>query len=406
MSTTTGTSKSGALARICVYFQAAGVLLVPVVLAATPAFVSSEYFESLVFDRAVLCIAGAPLALLLAIRCALVAAGLIRFRGEASAWLSWYRSAPAAAARRRRRMKLVAVIGAVVIALCLAEGAIRLLRLHDPYHVPQGVVFADYDVRLNDIGLREAWDVPPPPDGRTRVAVLGDSIVFGLGVPPAQTFAKLLESELSDRSGGVLTFNVGAPGTAPYTQCEKLEELLPLLQPDLVLHVLYPNDLGVELRSLVQRIHDIRAEAFWTGRWSYLLHLVELKIREAAVWRNTLAFYRGGLTAAERERAWRKFESDLVECRDRFHGAGADYLLVLFPWLIELHDYPLRDVHERIGLVVGRLNVPYFDLLPVFAGRDAALYRNSDVDEHPNALGHELAAGAIANFLRNGAPGS
>lgn len=403
MSTTTGSSESGVLARICVYAQAAGVLLVPVVLAAAPALVSSEHFERLVFDRAVLWVAGAPLALWLAIRCALVAAGLIRFRGRASAWLSWYRSAPAAAARRRRRMKLVAVIGAIVIALCLAEGAIRLLRLHDPYHVPRGVVFADYDVRLNEIGLREAWDVPPPRDGRRRVAVLGDSIVFGLGVPPAQTFAKLLEGELRDTSGGVMTFNVGAPGTAPHTQCEKLEELLPLLQPELVLHVLYPNDLGVELRSLVQQIHDIRGEAFWTGRWSYLLHLVELKIREAAVWRRTLAFYRGGLTATERERAWRKFESDLIECRDRFHGADADYALVLFPWLIELDDYPLGDVHERIGQVAGRLGVPYLDLLPTFAGRDAALYRNSDVDEHPSALGHELAARAIADFLRHGA---
>lgn len=402
MTSTAEPASAGGLARWWVYAQAVGAVLPLAALAVAPGCVASDHFEFVLSARPLFWIAVAlPLVLWLEIRCALIAVGLIRFYGNASAWLEWYGSEAAKTARRRRRMKIVAAAGSFLLGLGAAEAMFRVLNLHDPHHVPKGVVFADYDVRLNALGLRETWDMPPPRDRRTRIAVLGDSMVFGLGVPPEQTFAKLLENELHDIPGGVVTFNVGAPGTAPHVQREKLEDLLPVLQPDLVVQVLYPNDLGVELRSLVQRIHDIRREPFWTGRGSYLLHFIELKIREAVLWRQTLAFYRGGLTAAERALAWQRFEKDLTACRDTFRAAGAGYVIVLFPWLIELHDYPLIDVHERVGHLINGLGVEYLDLLPAFAGRNAALYRNSDVDEHPNARGHETAARAIGAFLRD-----
>ena len=46
------------------------------------------------------------------------------------------------------------------------------------------------------------------------------------------------------------------------------------------------------------------------------------------------------------------------------------------------------------------LNVPYLDLLDVFAGLEAEALRASLANEHPNAAGHCLAADRIALFLR------
>jgi hypothetical protein len=48
-----------------------------------------------------------------------------------------------------------------------------------------------------------------------------------------------------------------------------------------------------------------------------------------------------------------------------------------------------------------QLDVPYLDLLEVFAGRDAETLRVSPANEHPNALCHRLAAERIARFLRD-----
>jgi lysophospholipase L1-like esterase len=48
-----------------------------------------------------------------------------------------------------------------------------------------------------------------------------------------------------------------------------------------------------------------------------------------------------------------------------------------------------------------RLGVPYLDLLEAFAGHDAETLRVSLANEHPNALGHRLAAERIARFLRD-----
>lgn len=92
-------------------------------------------------------------------------------------------------------------------------------------------------------------------------------------------------------------------------------------------------------------------------------------------------------------------------------AGGAVYALVQFPVLVRLHDYPLRDVHAKMRQFAFELqplradaatgkSVPFLDLLEVFAGRDASTLRTSAANEHPNALGHRMAAECIARFLR------
>jgi lysophospholipase L1-like esterase len=101
-------------------------------------------------------------------------------------------------------------------------------------------VHFDFDVRYstNDRGLRGAnW---PRPTGSERIAVLGDSFTFGLGVNDDETFVQLLNAGGS----GATYLNVGIAGYSTDQQLLYLRDRLATWQVDqLVLVVYLANDL-------------------------------------------------------------------------------------------------------------------------------------------------------------------
>ncbi len=398
-------SRNDSIAARMTYARAALAALIPIVLAVLAPII----LDSAAMERAVTTMAGVRLLVavlmviaMIGIWCLPALIGLIQFRGSTAAWLEW-RDSPVVAARRlRRNLKVAAAGSAVVLSLLVAEFAIRFFDLYDPDDVPQALDYSEFLAEQhNRLGIREDWDKLDPNDDRLRIAVLGDSIAYGFGVLREEGLSRLLETRLqADRPEGVLTMNFGFSATGPNVQIEHFLRLRGELKPNLVIHILYPNDLGDELRHFVRRIYAIRTAPFWGGRSLRVLHLVELRIRERIMWRETLAYYRGGLAAPERDRTWRMFESDVEACRDAAYEVGAAYGIVMFPWLFELRNYPLKDVHVRIHEMASRLDVPFLDLLDVFEGKNAADYRIDPTDEHPNAAGHQLAADHIAEFVR------
>jgi lysophospholipase L1-like esterase len=53
--------------------------------------------------------------------------------------------------------------------------------------------------RINAQGFRDRERVRPKPSGMYRILVLGDSVTFGFGVQPEESFTRLLEAELKER---------------------------------------------------------------------------------------------------------------------------------------------------------------------------------------------------------------
>ena len=154
------------------------------------------------------------------------------------------------------------------------------------------------------------------------------------------------------------------------------------------------------MHTCLDEIYRIRDDDVWVGKTSYVLRFAETQIRYWLAWNKTIDYFRGGRTGAERAVAWAKFRVDIRACKAAAENGGAVYALVLFPWLVRLDDYLLTDVHEEMRRVASELDVPYLDLLEVFAGRDAEALRVSLANEHPNATGHRLAADRIVRFLR------
>lgn len=304
---------------------------------------------------------------------------------------------------RLRLWRLGLCVGSLACTLLVLEGLLRagyVLGIATTDDAPPGESKA-VDYGRNALGIREPWEQVPDGDGLVRIAFLGDSFTFGYGVEAEQAFVHLLEGMLNDSEGRrFVTINVGQPGTDTAAQVRRYRRLKDTLRPHVLVHVLYCNDLGHDLQEELRVIHALLRERSPMAQHSCLWRFVEGRLRALRVRRRTLSYFRGGDSPLKRERGWSHLRTGVEKVLAMAREDGTAYLLVLFPWLYTLDDYPLDDVHRRMARLAADLGVPFLDLLDAFRDRDARDVRISATDEHPNPEGHRLAADALARFLR------
>ena len=162
-------------------------------------------------------------------------------------------ASPSAAARPRLSLKLLACAVSVIASLAIAEGAATLLH-HGAY--PYLNLFeadARYGVRLqanastrvrsrdgritdistNSLGFRGPQWLETPTEG-PRVMLLGDSQVFGYGVPFEETMGPKLERRLGPLAHA---FCAAVPSWGPHESSLALAELGPRFRPTQVVFV-------------------------------------------------------------------------------------------------------------------------------------------------------------------------
>ena len=97
---------------------------------------------------------------------------------------------------------------------------------------------------------------------------------------------------------------------------------------------------------------------------------------------------------------WRRTLEDLERGKDIARSGGADYAVVMFPFMYMLDDeYPLHPIQEKVRKASASVDIAYMDLFPAFEGNDYADLWVHGSDQHPNEIGHEIAAQAMASFL-------
>ena len=118
----------------------------------------------------------------------------------------------------------------------------RVLQANVVDHDLQGTL-----VSTNRFGWREVQCSWRKRAGTTRVILLGDSFVFGWGVRREDRLGVFLADYLRARaraSGPIECLHLGIPSWNVLAECSYLRRNLHDLQPDLVVHVLVPNDLN------------------------------------------------------------------------------------------------------------------------------------------------------------------
>jgi hypothetical protein len=333
---------------------------------------------------------------------------------------------------------LVLSAGATLVALVLAEAALRLFGLG-----PQiGVVYRElfqlsknpvlrYELRpgaadgahtISAAGHR-GEDIPKSPPPETfRIAALGDSVTFGLGVERELAWPQLLESLLYEAAAAAPRFevlNFGVTGYDVLQVAESARVLALRYQPQLLVYgyVLNdPQDFSFEGAAL-GRIADFersRGPARWLSRSRLFLWLrslagprhyglapegilgtegsaLDLDLPSDPAWQaldaGGLAYFRA---LHQRKRARLRLGFDALAA-----AAGElPVLLAIFPVFPEEGPYPLGDVHALIRAEAVRVGFHVVDLLPAYTASGEYFGARKHVGNalHPNAFGNRIAS--------------
>ena len=339
------------------------------------------------------------------------------------------------------------LLGAVLFALAIGEGAVRLLKpglvqgpdpIRNPFwrydpdigwsHMPgsEGTFSRKefrHRVRINSAGWRDRERVLPKPAGVFRVAVLGDSFTWGHGVDDDKVYTRVLERIV----GGVEVLNFGLSGSSTDQQLLILKRHVLAYQPDLVLLMVTRNDFfdtgrrrvgsypkPMFVLSVDGALHLTNVpvpEVSWLRRFHYrlrrhlgLLNLVEGVFRNHG---NSLPASAAASPAADRYRLMRAL---LMEMHDQSAGAGAAFAICVTA--MGAHTYPdeiPREDLERLEMLqhLARSEaIPLLNLVPGFrsaarntsSGRPDVLHYPEDL--HWTIAGHRLAAKELARLLK------
>lgn len=194
--------------------------------------------------------------------------------------------------RRSFKRLIGGVLISVLIIAGILEVTIRVFHLIPDtipvtYHaVPGDEAFApDPNVTARSIfgvlhrtdsrGLRGPELPLARASGRVRVAVVGDSVVWGYGIPEEDSISAWLE-RLSTKSGpGFEAWNLGVTAYNTYNEKAKFARLAPLLRPDVTIVVVLFNDLHPGAQHFritsVRTLSDSRLRPPYPDEWRPIL---------------------------------------------------------------------------------------------------------------------------------------
>lgn len=196
--------------------------------------------------------------------------------------------------------KITLVVGSLVLALLLAEGVLRALKLaptRDVYTVTErqfrevpgiyapGQKFVSheipalpYRITINALGYRGRDFPRAKPPGSLRIFMAGDSNTYGDFVNDDETLPATLERLFQPACPSVHVINAGLRGGTIVGQAELIQRGLELA-PDLVVLVFYENDVTDLQHPLWLDLERNRLQ-----RSRLPLSLIYPLVRETALW--------------------------------------------------------------------------------------------------------------------------
>lgn len=240
---------------------------------------------------------------------------------------------------------------------------------------------------FNREGLRDRAHAEEPPQGVSRLAVLGDSVTFGDGLEPDETWTRGLEAALDEAGPGVEVMNVALLGWSTRQQRLAWERIARRYRPSHALLAVCLNDVP-ELQNNLSRPHPMLARLF---RASALVRLlVGAEDREIASVEELFV-----APEPERVRAgWERFFAEVRALRDTAKADGAAFGLVVFPFRFQLEpDAPPPRAQQRLLAFCASEGIACHDLLPDLAPLGPSAFHDYD---HPSVEGARLVARALA----------
>jgi lysophospholipase L1-like esterase len=238
-----------------------------------------------------------------------------------------------------------------------------------------------------------------------RIVVIGDSFAWGQGVLPySDRFPELFEKKLQEKypAARFEVINMGLSGMNLPQHHQFLHFTLKL-DPDFVLYQWYINDMEITREGA----------AFKTPTPGLPLEWHNTAIQHSVIYFLFYELYREIRVASGRQMTYSEYMVDKMKDPESEDSVNADNLLnglinafkkehiplaiVLFPEFIDLEDYNLEFLHQRVLSVCSEHGIPCLDLTEAYVpynNRIQDLWANR-FDAHPGKLAHRIAAEEI-----------
>jgi len=317
---------------------------------------------------------------------------------------------PDPAKQRLFRLGLMVVVSiSCLLSFGLAELLARQL-MPSPWYLEDGKPmwppFSKRRVGTVVEYLREPLPSPVPEDAY-RILFLGDSFTYGTGVEEPQTFVAKVTTRLNQSPPNAdfreyVAFNGGIPGSLTGSWNRLHDAAQQPYQPHMVVVVFFLRDgqIGAgsvpATRKMKQRLRELHSSSF-LFQHSYLYRQLFARSWIRDVGKQYLSTMADGYVGTPaRTREWKRAQANVLAIRDRAEQQGAKFAMVIFPVLFALGpDYPLQNIVDVIAEFGHTNRIRTLSLLPAYADYDASELWLSSFDQHPNELGHEIAAEAI-----------
>ncbi len=268
---------------------------------------------------------------------------------------------------------------------------------------PRGYFDPDNGIRyrVNNYGFRGA-DFSLARSDALRIAFLGDSFCWGLGVREEDSLAVRVERLLDEQALLEQTFevyNFCLVGYGTEHEAALYDYVVRHFRPDMLVVWYFLNDVNRK------GYHSVR---WWNGRRdrrspSRFVNLLLSPVNRYFANREMLESIEG---------AYRAGEHGLEGVREGFRrfrrlgsAEGVPSFLAIIPWLYRLdaERYPFLNVHRMVSQLAEQEGFEVLDLLSALEGRRASDLWVHPRDHHLNDVGHAIVAramhGTISSYL-------
>lgn len=309
------------------------------------------------------------------------------------------------------------VLGGSVAGIALGEVWARNtmpLSTHTPYRTAPieglpsilgpsiDLVWQGASVQTNSLGFRGPEPSPLPQDGVMRIALVGDSFVFGSGVQWEATLGEQIELALAAQGRTAEVLNCGVPGYNIGNTAVNLAEYVMPLQPDLVIFLAFANDTDphqdygeIDPDRMPDQVSPFPLRSALIQRTLVVMRDLAAGV-DVHLGRNSYQLQYETYAGEGGERV----RDGLRSMKETCAAAETPLMVAVYPFMNRPDRNPYLPIEQGIARDVEKLGLPLVRIERAFEGykrRDH--WAHSIYDSHPDLEANRLAAELLAREI-------
>lgn len=248
-------------------------------------------------------------------------------------------------------------------------------------------------------------------EGTIRIGAIGDSLTFGGGIKDVNNrFTNLLEKKLKEAGYNVEVYNLGKSGEDTQEEIKNYQNIK-YLNFDIIIWQYFLNDIQPLNEStgttIINKERQTPPLINFLSHKSYLFDY--LYWRFSSKYQKTFAELKtADLARYQEPETLRQHKEDIANFLRELKDENKKVVVVIFPFINLLPDYPAADLHQEMTKTFGENGAEVIDLLDYLQGKQAKDLVASRLDSHPNEYIHAIAADKlfekIVPFLKHTNP--